>query len=43
MKPLGCPPGRLRKIFSVTLSIPTFQVWWRRMRGKDPDGFGLAA
>jgi hypothetical protein len=43
MKPLACPPGQLRKIFSVTLNIPTFQVWWRRVRGKDPDGFRLKA
>jgi len=43
MKPLRCPEGKLRKIFSVTLNIPTFQVWWRRMRGKDPDGFRLKA
>jgi hypothetical protein len=43
MKPLACPPGHLRQIFSVTLNIPTFQVWWRRVRGKDPDGFRLRA
>jgi hypothetical protein len=43
MKPLTCPPGKLRKIFSVTLNIPTAQVWWRRLRGKDPDGFKLRA
>ena len=43
MKPLKCPPGKLRQIFSVTINIPTVQVWWRRLRGKDPDGFRLAA
>ena len=43
MKPLKCPPGKLRQIFSVTLNIVTFQVWWRRVRGKDPDGFRIAA
>ena len=43
MKPLQCPPGKLRQIFSVTLNIPTAQVWWRRIRGKDPDGFRLKA
>jgi hypothetical protein len=43
MKPLKCPPGHLRQIFSVTLNIPTVQVWWRRIRGKDPDGFKLKA
>ena len=34
MKPLRCPEGKLRQIFSVTLNIPTAQVWWRRIRGK---------
>ena len=43
MKPLNCPPGKLRKIFSVTINVAKFQVWWRRMRGKDPDGYRLAA
>jgi len=43
MKPLKCPPGQLRQIFSVTLNIPTVQVWWRRLRGKDPDGFRMRA
>lgn len=43
MKPLQCPEGKLRKIFSVTINVPTFQVWWRRVRGKDPDGFRLKA
>jgi hypothetical protein len=23
----------------VTTNIPTFQVLWRRVRGKDPDGY----
>jgi hypothetical protein len=41
MKTLHCPEGKLRQIFSVTINIPTFQVWWRRVRGKDPDGFRL--
>jgi hypothetical protein len=43
MKPLKCPQGKLRQIFSVTLNIPTAQVLWRRLRGKDPDGFRLRA
>ncbi len=43
MKPLTCPPGKLRKIFSVTLNIVTSQVLWRRIRGKDPDGYRLRA
>jgi len=25
----------------VTVNIPTFQVWWRHVRGKDPDGYRL--
>lgn len=43
VKPLTCPEGKLRKIFSVTLNVPTAQVLWRRLRGMDPDGFPLAA
>ncbi len=43
MKPLTCPPGKLRKIFSVTLNIVTSQVLWRRIRGKDPYGYRLGA
>ena len=39
VRPLQCPPGVLRKLFIVTINLPTFQVWWRRMRGKDPDGY----
>jgi hypothetical protein len=30
-----------RKLFIVTVNIPSFQVWWRRVRGKDPDGYPL--
>jgi hypothetical protein len=41
VRPLGCPPGHLRKLFIVTINIPTAQVWWRRLRGKDPDGYPL--
>jgi hypothetical protein len=43
VKPLAAPEGVLRKLFIVTLNVPTFQVWWRRVRGKDPDGFRLVA
>ncbi len=43
VKPLGAPPGVLRKLFIVTLNVPTAQVWWRRVRGKDPDGYRLVA
>ena len=37
--PLKSPPGQLRKLFLITVNAPTFQVWWRRVRGKDPDGY----
>jgi hypothetical protein len=40
VRPLKPPnPDVLRKLFIVTVNIPTFQVWWRRVRGKDPDGY----
>jgi hypothetical protein len=40
VRPLQSPrPDVYRKLFIVTVNIPTFQVWWRRLRGKDPDGF----
>ncbi len=41
VRPLQCPPGKLRKLFIVTINVPTFQVWWRNVRGKDPDGFRI--
>jgi hypothetical protein len=31
----------LRKLFIVTVNVPSWQVWWRRVRGKDPDGYRL--
>ncbi len=38
--PLQAPQADVyRKLFIVTVNIPTFQVWWRRVRGKDPDGY----
>jgi 2OG-Fe(II) oxygenase superfamily len=44
VEPLRSPdPGVYRKLFIVTVNIPTFQVWWRRVRGKDPDGHRLHA
>lgn len=43
VRPLQCPEGQLRKLFIVTINVPSFQVWWRKMRGKDPDGYRLAA
>ena len=39
VRPLQPLPGNLRKLFIVTINVPTFQVWWRRVRGKDPDGY----
>ena len=41
VRPLRCPPGQLRRLFIVTINVPSFQVWWRHVRGKDPDGFRL--
>jgi hypothetical protein len=41
VRPLQSPPGPLRKLFIVTLNQPTLQVWWRRLRGKDPDGYPI--
>ncbi len=42
VRPLESPPGRLRKLFIVTINVPTIQVLWRRLRGKDPDGYPLS-
>lgn len=39
VRPLQPPPDHLRKLFVVTINIPTLQVLWRRVRGKDPDGY----
>jgi hypothetical protein len=43
VRPLQCPQGKLRRLFIVTINVPSFQVWWRRVRGKDPDGFRIKA
>lgn len=44
VRPLESPrPDVYRKLFIVTVNIPTFQVWWRGVRGKDPDGFRIRA
>lgn len=43
VRPLGCPAGQLRKLFIITINVPGFQVWWRRVRGKDPDGYPIRA
>ncbi len=37
--PLRSSPGNLRKIFICTVNMPTLQVVWRHLRGKDPDGY----
>jgi len=29
----------MRRLFKVTVNAMNFQVWWRKIRGKDPDGF----
>jgi hypothetical protein len=41
VRPLRSPPDQLRKLFIITVNAPTWQVRWRRIRGKDPDGFPL--
>jgi hypothetical protein len=42
VRPLEAPPNHLRKLFIVTINVPTWQVLFRRLRGKDPDGYPLA-
>jgi|BEDMetMinimDraft_2_1075160.scaffolds.fasta_scaffold01085_3 hypothetical protein len=39
VRPLTSPAGVLRKLFIVTVNANTWQVKWRRLRGKDPDGY----
>jgi hypothetical protein len=41
VRPITCPPDRLRKVFIVVVNHVNLQVLWRRMRGKDPDGYPL--
>jgi len=42
--PLECLPGALRKLFLVTINNGLhWQVCWRRLRGKDADGYRLKA
>ncbi len=41
--PLQAPPGQLRKLFIITVNLPTWQVLFRRLRGKDPDGYSIKA
>jgi hypothetical protein len=41
VRPLQSPPNQLRKLFIVTINVPTWQVLFRRLRGKDPDGYRI--
>ena len=43
VRPLNCPEGKIRKLFKVTVNTVNFQVWWRKVRGKDPDGWPITA
>jgi hypothetical protein len=43
VRPLESPPGKLRKLFIVTINLPTIQVLWRQLRGKDADGHRFRA
>ena len=40
---IKAPGGQLRRVFIVVVNRVNFQVLWRRLRGKDPDGFPLRA
>jgi len=39
VRPLECPPDKLRKVFIVVVNRINLQVLWRRLRGKDADGY----
>jgi len=39
VRPVECPPDRLRKVFIVVVNRVNLQVLWRRLRGKDADGY----
>lgn len=41
VEPIACPPDRLRKVFIVVANYVNAQVLWRRLRGKDPDGYPM--
>jgi hypothetical protein len=41
VNPITCLPDRLRKVFIVVLNRVNLQILWRRLRGKDPDGYPL--
>ncbi len=42
VKAVQCPAGHMRKVFIVVANRLTPQVIWRRIRGKDADGYRLA-
>ncbi len=42
VRELTCPPGVYRKVFIVVANRLCGQVIWRRLRGKDADGYRLA-
>jgi hypothetical protein len=39
VRPVECPPDSLRKVFIVVVNQVNLQVLWRRLRGKDADGY----
>ena len=41
VRPIVCPPDRRRKVFIVVANKVNLQVLWRRLRGKDADGYPL--
>lgn len=41
VRPLECPPNKLRKVFIVVINRINLQVLWRRLRGKDANGYPL--
>jgi hypothetical protein len=43
VRSLNCPPGTMRRLFKVTANALGLQVWWRKVRGKDPDGYRVRA
>lgn len=43
VRPLVCPENELRKVFIVVINRVTLQVMWRKLRGKDADGYPLQA
>ncbi|MDD3759536.1 MAG: hypothetical protein PHO57_01745 [Acidithiobacillus sp.] len=42
VKAVSCPSGAYRKVFIVVANRLSGQVLWRRIRGKDADGYRLA-